>query len=343
MHGGLDIIGDVHGCCRTLEELLSRLGYRPSGHAWPPLWSHPTRRAVFLGDFIDRGRHIVETLYLIRRMVSGGAAFAVCGNHELNAIHWHTEDGEGNPLRSHTPEREMQHEQSLIQFLLHGEDWGEWTQWFRELPLWLELPPEVTGSIPLRFVHACWDGEEMARFLALRDAAGRALLSGDAGSASLTEAGVLESGARGGAAFESVERILKGPEIPGVRFADKEGTVRKRMRVRWWKALPARWDELMMAGRAECAQIREQKKGDVISDPSVWSPVPVPLPVFFGHYWLDPGETEILSPRLACLDFSVAKGGRLGAYRWNRGDRSLVPGRIVSVPADPEDLRDERG
>ena len=39
-------------------------------------------------------------------------------------------------------------------------------------------------------------------------------------------------------------------------------------------------------------------------------------PVFFGHYWLT-GAPTLLSPTTACVDYSIAKGGRLVAYRWN--------------------------
>jgi hypothetical protein len=41
-------------------------------------------------------------------------------------------------------------------------------------------------------------------------------------------------------------------------------------------------------------------------------------PVFVGHYWLPPDEPKSpLTPNIACLDYSVAKGGPLVAYRWN--------------------------
>jgi len=53
-----DIIGDIHGYADELTELLERLGYdRRRGH-----YSHPDRKAVFVGDFIDRGPQILEVL-----------------------------------------------------------------------------------------------------------------------------------------------------------------------------------------------------------------------------------------------------------------------------------------
>ena len=40
-------------------------------------------------------------------------------------------------------------------------------------------------------------------------------------------------------------------------------------------------------------------------------------PCFIGHYWLD-GEPSPLAPNIACLDYSIAKAGKLVAYRWQR-------------------------
>lgn len=51
-------------------------------------------------------------------------------------------------------------------------------------------------------------------------------------------------------------------------------------------------------------------------------------PVFVGHYWLKGQQPELLRPNVACVDWSVAKGGCLCAYRWD-GERSLDHGKFV--------------
>ena len=92
-HGPFDIIGDVHGCCDELERLLSELGYlvieqREGGFPdGGPLYAHPEgRTAVFLGDLVDRGPRILDTIRLVRNMVEAGTAHCVPGNHEMKLV-----------------------------------------------------------------------------------------------------------------------------------------------------------------------------------------------------------------------------------------------------------------
>jgi len=61
-HGPFDIIGDVHGCFDELVQLLTRLGYEktPGGFYQPPAG----RKAVFVGDLVDRGPRILDTVRL---------------------------------------------------------------------------------------------------------------------------------------------------------------------------------------------------------------------------------------------------------------------------------------
>jgi protein phosphatase len=93
-HGPFDIIGDVHGCCDELEALLRQLGYQitaaaPGGptFASTPLYTHPSgRKAVFVGDLVDRGPLILDTVRLVRHMVASGSAFCVPGNHDIKLM-----------------------------------------------------------------------------------------------------------------------------------------------------------------------------------------------------------------------------------------------------------------
>lgn len=109
--GPFDIIGDVHGCMSELLQLLSYLGYvitekdrnaevilnipptreKISDRAEPqvqdvPIFfqaSHPEgRKAVFVGDLVDRGPDSVGVIKLVLSMVKQGCGLMVPGNHD---------------------------------------------------------------------------------------------------------------------------------------------------------------------------------------------------------------------------------------------------------------------
>jgi protein phosphatase len=105
-HGPFDIIGDVHGCYDELAELLAKLGYTTDKvTGWqgdkvteshksvtlsPPhlvTLSHPAgRKAVFLGDLVDRGPNVPGVLRLAMGMVASGSALAIPGNHDVKLV-----------------------------------------------------------------------------------------------------------------------------------------------------------------------------------------------------------------------------------------------------------------
>jgi protein phosphatase len=82
-HGPFDVIGDVHGCFDELKTLLEKLGYTVNGaQVTPPAG----RKAVFLGDLVDRGPKIPQVLRLAMKMVEQGTAFCVPGNHDMKLM-----------------------------------------------------------------------------------------------------------------------------------------------------------------------------------------------------------------------------------------------------------------
>ena len=82
-HGPFDIIGDIHGCFDELVSLLTVLGYSIDGHTvTPPVG----RKAVFLGDLVDRGPKSPDVLKLVIGMVTGGTALCVPGNHDIKFL-----------------------------------------------------------------------------------------------------------------------------------------------------------------------------------------------------------------------------------------------------------------
>ena len=86
MRQGYDLVGDVHGCGETLILLLEQMGYRKING----VYKHKSRKAVFLGDIIDRGPHIRLACEIVRSMVDAGHAYMIMGNHEYNIVTYMT-------------------------------------------------------------------------------------------------------------------------------------------------------------------------------------------------------------------------------------------------------------
>jgi hypothetical protein len=278
---GIDVIGDVHGQFDRLAALLKHLGYRESAGAW----RHPGRRAVFLGDLIDRGPKQMATVDLVRRMVDAGTARCVMGNHELNAIAWAT-SAPGKPGRflrdHHMPGTLAQHQGFLEE--VDGRLHQEVVAWFKTLPLWLDL-----GE--LRIVHACWHQKSMDRL--------QPLLGPDQ---TLTDELLVLGSTRGHWANEALEIVCTGPDVRLLEdsaYPDNHGELPQEVRIRWW--LPDVWQANLDSGP----------------------------PVIFGHYWFV-GTPAVISGRYACLDYSVAKGGPLVAYRWD-GEAELATEKMAWV------------
>lgn len=316
-----DIIGDIHGHAEALEALLHKMGYRMSQGCW----RHPDRQAIFVGDFIDRGPQQLRTVDIARRMVESGAALAVMGNHEFNAIAWHTPDP-ANPtdyLRPHGgsergDKNHDQHKAFLAEIEGKPERHQEVIDWFMTLPLWLDLPG-------LRVVHACWHAPLMEYLSShLRD--GRYLSPELLPLLAIEPADPNEKDTSEPSPFKALEAIAKGIEVelpPPHFFKDKGGRKRTRVRVRWWD--PDAID-------IRSAAMLPDKERDAFPRNPVPAYARVTLdakPTFFGHYWLR-GTPAPLTPHAACLDYSIAMGGALVAYRWN-GEPVLDANAFVYV------------
>lgn len=292
-----DFVGDVHGHARPLHQLLSDLGYRDRGG----VYQHPDRRLVFVGDLIDRGPAQREVIAIARSMVEAGTALAVMGNHELNALAFATPDPDapGEYLRPRSPKNIRQHRAFLEAYPTPADDAArhDVLGWFRTLPLWLELDEG------LRVVHACWHAPSI-EFL-------RPLL---APGARLTPE-LLEHGSRSGTPhYEALENVLKGYEAvlpPGVTFRDKDGNLRDRTRIAWWRRGATTYRDLALVPSEYGAAMPDQ----AIADPALPAYGAHEPPVVFGHYWLS-GTPGPQAPNVRCLDYSVARGGPLVCWRW---------------------------
>ena len=304
-----DLIGDIHGHAKALERLLAKLGYKQSDG----VWHHSYRKVIFVGDYIDRGPQIRKVLQIVKRMSDSGNAIALMGNHEYNALAYAFETDEGKYLRSHNHKHEVQHRATLEQFSKHPEEWSEYLQWFYSLRLFLD-----TGE--LRAVHACWDDSHIQRLKTW-------------GVETMNPDLLLKSHDPSASEYRIVNDILKGKEfnIPEqYAWYDKDGNIRTQNRIKWWmEPNNALYHEFLF----DCPEELKEQMVSSHVDALVY-PAEAP-PVFVGHYWLRDSYPVIQSHNVVCLDYSIAKGGYLVAYRWD-GEATLDSSHFVSVKYSEE-------
>ena len=135
-------------------------------------------------------------------MISEGHAQCIMGNHELNAILYHTEGADG-PLRPRSDKNSNQHQTFLDEFPIDDPITLEVIEFFKTLPLAMDL-----GEF--RIVHACWYQPSL-------DA-----LCFD-GQSVFLDCNNLEAAADETGEENPVAMLLKGPEVPlpaGYSFLD---------------------------------------------------------------------------------------------------------------------------
>ncbi|MGI9311650.1 MAG: symmetrical bis(5'-nucleosyl)-tetraphosphatase [bacterium] len=130
-------IGDVQGCVAPLEELLDAIGFDP---ARDRLW--------LTGDLVNRGRHSLETLRLVRAL--GDAAVAVLGNHDLHLL------AIAAGVKPHRGGDTMQ-------AILRAPDRDELLHWLRHRPL-MHCDRRIKTMMVHAGVYPGWRRKQVARF-----------------------------------------------------------------------------------------------------------------------------------------------------------------------------------
>lgn len=82
--GKVLVIGDVHGEYDRLVDVLTNIGVINSTRDWS--WGKGV--VVFLGDLVDRGAQVTETLWFVKKLqhqaeLEGGLVQVILGNHEI--------------------------------------------------------------------------------------------------------------------------------------------------------------------------------------------------------------------------------------------------------------------
>jgi len=293
---------------------MERLGYHKQGEAFIPPHGH---KALFLGDLIDpKPSHpfpggVRDTLRAVKVMCDRGDALCLMGNHEYNAILYHTK-GPNGWLKHHGDRNKRTHQGTLDDFPDHTDPASEWrTLW---MP-WLKALPIALDLEGFRAVHACWHSELIEIVKDKR-------LSDDAFLFACTDESQPE--------YNAIEVVLKGVEVPLPDphfFIDHTGTKRYQIRARWWEApsIDTTCRNLVFPISLEIADVP-------IDDAArnLFSPYPSDAaPVFVGHYF-KPANSPLHPERhnVACLDHSAATGGPLVAYRW-KGETQIKPEHYI--------------
>ncbi|MBJ2173649.1 metallophosphoesterase [Aureibaculum sp. A20] len=289
----IDLIGDIHGYADELKELLQKLGYSKQNN----YYAHPNRKVLFVGDYIDRGPKIRETLEIVKQMVDNKSAIALMGNHEYNALCFHFLESEGGHLRKHSIKNITQHYETLKQFQNRQKEYEEYLEWFKSLPLFYETET-------FRAVHACWDSESIN------------FLKTELKNNCLTDVLICQSIKKGTKLNEAIELILKGKEIRlpnGLCFFDKDGNKRGGIRIKWWEdPKEITYKEISVKPLSVLPNIRI----DLSTLNNAEYYLRNEKPVFFGHYWLE-GKPSLYKNNICCLDYSIANkkiDGHLVAY-----------------------------
>jgi hypothetical protein len=263
-----------------------------------------------VGDYIDRGPKIRETLEIVRRMVENGNAIALMGNHEYNAICFHYPESEGGHLRKHEIKNIIQHYETLRQFQNRQAEYDDHIDWFKTLPLYYETDN-------FRAVHACWDYQSIK------------VLQENLVDYRLNDEIIYQSVIRGTALHKAIDITLKGKEISlpsGFLFTDKDGAERTEIRIKWWEdPLSSTYPNISVEPIAHLPLIPVEIS--LLSNAEFYSGND--KPVFFGHYWLK-GNPSLYRNNICCLDYSVAKQGHLAAYRYDQ-ESKLDPKKLVWV------------
>jgi len=218
------------------------------------------------------------------------------------------------PCARHSEKNTKQHK-AFLDAYPDAMERADIIDWFKTLPVYIE-----TDAI--RVVHACWNKPALQTLSEHLDE--RQCLNNEA---------YIIGSIKGSPAFDAIEILLKGPEVDlpaGVTFRDYDGHERSRARIKWWADM-----HLDVAGRLNLGDglLSSHKSEQIMLDESYHYPLDN-KPVFVGHYWLDNECPEILSDNCVCVDYSVAKGGKLAAYQW-RGESPLQVEQFEYLNAIP--------
>ena len=277
---GYDIIGDIHGHYDELITLLTGMKYRKKDE----VYVHPEGRLpIFVGDLIDRGPKIRETIEFVKNMVDNKLALCIAGNHEYNAVNfWKLTKNSTGYYRKHCRANIIQHFATIKAFQNRDEEWETYLKWMENLPIIIEMDN-------FRVVHASYHPSVLK-------------MVNKISQISKNPNYLIQSLSREGddadwhvddklTVQDITEKVLKGTEtkLPdGIHFYDKDKTKRTKARIKWWlKPQNNTYNNYLEPLAGQQAILKDMPVDvNLIDSYYLDGYSENEKPVYFGHYWL---------------------------------------------------------
>lgn len=306
-----DIIGDLHGCYDLLLELLQKLNYefelKNQGLSF--IEHKENRKIIFVGDLLDRGEKIAQTLNLVKSLIEKRMALSVLGNHETLMIQAYLEVGK---KLFDTPPSYLNevHFTTLNAFAGMQNNFFDLLDWLINLPLALEFDD-------FRVAHASWRENLMQEFFAKYPTGiVDANFFTKARDKTTWESQVLETTTQG-MRFKFDERVFK---------LETHFKRDRKFRAKFWLDSPKTYGDIFFHPFHLPTEIANLDLPNYILD-GIETYEKERKKLFIGHYWLN-GEPKILAQNIVCTDYSAVKGGALVAYRFS-GEQTLTNNNFV--------------
>jgi hypothetical protein len=273
---------------------------------------HPERKAIFVGDFVNRGPEIRKTVKMIKNMVENGNAYAILGNHEIYAITYSLKEKDGSLVVKLKSKNYLALHKTLREYIYFGKEWKEHIDWMMNLPLYLDFDD-------IRVVHACWS-DQAIDWLKTAENSGK------------TRSDILRKVFKKpkSKTARNINVLTKGIDfkMPGnLKLINNKGISPQSFRLRWWEenVFGKTFEEISFESKFTLPEY--EVPSHIAPDlPGYSADDPI---IFFGHYCRSNGPF-IIKPNICCVDSCVAGSKTLTAYRWN-GEKTLNADNLVHI------------
>lgn len=292
----IDFIGDIHGYYKSMTKLLLKLGYTKKDK----IWQHENSKALFLGDFINKGPNSLKVLKHIKRMVDNQHAYAILGNHELYFLEYYY--SKKHNRKTYLKQSQKHQIKKIFKEFKSDKEIDKYAKWLSSLPFFYNFKTAYA-------VHAYWSNKNIQ--IITRRIRNKTLKNRD----------IKEIFKQKSKFSKAVWQTTKGVEfrIPPQIIKENIEILQSNFRIKWWENHEEKTlKEISFDSRITLPNTPIKKK--YVRNYEIYSSE-FP-PVFFGHYCLKK-EHHLQRANICCLDScKTTKGRNIKSYRWS-GERKL--------------------